>query len=171
MIALLAVAALAVSCTSTKGVETTNWLDKKVTLFSATPENGKVSATREFEKGLNLKGFNELYPQDVFNPETVVIKYEFEKNKIEGVYADDFYKEEIFLEIPAKAFKKSYADVALEEVKLVYGMHCYCKGEAGYYAIKNGTLKVDHSDKQTKIKLVFKAPTSSLIENIEFTVE
>ena len=171
MIALLAVAALAVSCTSTKGVETTNWLDKKVTLFSATPENGKVTATREFEKGLNLKGFNELYPQDVFSPETVVIKYEFEKNKVEGNYADDFYKEELFLEIPAKAFKKTYTEGELEQVKLVYGKHCYCKGEAGYYAITNGTLKIDHSDKQTKVKLQFKAPVTSLIENVEFTVE
>ena len=171
MIALLAIAALAVSCTSTKGVETTNWLDKKVTLFSETPENGKVTATREFEKGLNLKGFNELYPQDVFSPETVVIKYEFEKNKAESNYADDFYKEELFFEIPAKAFKKTYTEGELEQVKLVYGKHCYCKGEAGYYAITNGTLKVDHSDKQTKVKLQFKAPVTSLIENVEFTVE
>lgn len=168
---LLTVAALAASCNTTKGVAGTNWLGKKVTVASVCPENGTCTATRELEKGLNLQGFQELYPQDVFNPETIVVKYEFERNKSDDLYADDFYKEEVFMEIPAKAFKKQFKNAELEQVKLVYGKHCYCKGEAGYYKITEGTLKVDHSDKQTKVKLTFKAPVSSLIETVDFTVE
>ena len=171
MIALLAFSAVAISCSTTKGVESTNWLGKKVTMISVAPENGKVTATREFEKGLNLNGFNELYPQTHFDPEKILVEYSFDRNKSEKPVADDFYKEELFLEIPAKAFKKQYKDAELEEVKLVYGKHCYCKGEAGYYKITQGTLKIDHSDKQTKVKLSFKAPTTSLIENVEFVVE
>lgn len=167
----MAISALAVSCNTTKGVTATNWLGKTVTMKSVTPENGKTTASREFEKSLNLNGFEELYPQDVFNPETVVVKYEFEKNKGKDVYADDFYKEELFLEIPAKAFKKEYKNTDLEQVKLVYGKHCYCKGEAGYYKVTEGTLKINHSDKATTVKLSFKAPVTSLIENVEFTVE
>ncbi len=171
MIALLAVAAVTISCSTTKGVESTNWLGKKMTMYSVAPENGKVMATRAYDKALNLNGFEQLYPQTIYNPETVLVEYSFDRNKAEGNHADDFYKEEIFMEIPAKAFKKEYKDTALEEVKLVYGKHCYCKGEAGYFKITNGTLKVDHSDKQTKVKLAFKAPSSSVIENVEFVVE
>lgn len=168
---LLAVTALMAGCNTTKGVAGTNWLGKKATIASVCPENGTCTATREFEKGLNLQGFQELYPQDIFNPETILVKYEFERKRAEDLYADDFYKEEIFMEIPVKAFKKQYKDTELEQVKLVYGKHCYCKGEAGYYKITQGTLKIDHSDKQTKIKLTFKAPVSSLIETVDFTVE
>lgn len=171
MIALLAFAAVAVSCSTTKGVESTNWLGKKVTMVSVAPENGKTAATREYEKSLNLNGFEQLYPQTIYNPETVLVQYNYDRNKAKENYADDFYKEELFLEIPAKAFKKEYKDGELEQVKLVYGKHCYCKGEAGYYKITQGTLKIDHSDKQTKVKLSFKAPSTSLIENVEFVVE
>jgi len=171
MIALLVLSVVAISCSTTKGVESTNWLGKKVTMFSVAPENGKVTATRESEKALNLNGFEQLYPQTIYNPETVLVQYSFDRNKAKENFADDFYKEELLLEIPAKAFKKEYKDAALQDVKLVYGKHCYCKGEAGYYKITKGALKIDHSDRHTKVKLTFKAPTSSLIENIEFVVE
>jgi len=171
IMALFAVLAVIVSCSPTKGVESTNWLGKKVTVISDAPENGKVTAIREFEKGLILNRYNELYPQTHFDPEKVLLEYSYTRKKAEENYADDFYKEEIFLEIPAQKFKKQYKDAELEQVKLVYGKHCYCKGEAGYFKITEGTLKVNHSEKQTKVKLTFKAPSSSVIENVEFVVE
>lgn len=167
---LLAITALA-SCATNKGVTTTNWLGKSITIKSETPENGTITATREFEKGLNLNGFEQLYPKSNYNPHSVLIQYEYNKNQSEEEYADDFYKEEIFLEIPSEAFKKQYENEELEEVKLVYAKHCYCKGEAGYYKITDGILNIKHSEKSTSVKLTFKAPVNSLIENIEFTVE
>ena len=172
MMMLFAIAAMAVSCkTSVKGVESTNWLGKKVVMSSVLPENGIVTATREFEKGLNLDGFAELYPQDIFKPETVLVKYEFNRNQSEDIYADDFYKEDLYLEIPTQAFKKEYKDAAMQDVKLIYGKHCYCKGEAGYYKITDGILKINHKEEATTIKLSFKSPVTSVIENVEFTVE
>ncbi len=82
-----------------------------------------------------------------------------------------FTKKNCSWKFPKKAFKKEYKDTELEQVKLVYGKHCYCKGEAGYYKITQGILKIDQSDKHTKVKLTFKAPSTSLIENVEFIVE
>ena len=61
-------------------------------MISVAPENGKVTATRVYEKGLNLNAFNELYPQTQFNPETVVVEYSYDRNKSDETYADDFYK-------------------------------------------------------------------------------
>lgn len=167
----LLVLATLTGCSTTKGTPSTNWLGKNVTVKSEIPENGTVTATREFEKGLNLNGSKELYPKSNYNPHTVLVQYEYNRNKSEQEYADDFYKEEIFMEIPAEAFKKEYKDTELEQVKLIYAKHCYCKGEAGYYKITEGTLNVNHSDKLTKVKLTFKAPVTSLIETIEFSVE
>src|SRR5690606_14220532 len=97
LLTLLAFAALT-GCSTTKGVTSTNWLGKNITVKSEIPENGTVTATREFEKGLNLNGFQQLYPQPHYNPHAVLVQYEFNRNKSEEVYADDFYKEEIFME-------------------------------------------------------------------------
>lgn len=167
----LAIIALTASCSTSKGQVSTNWLGKMVTMKSDCSENGTCTATRQFDKGLNFVESNEIIPTIVDNPQTVLIQFEFNRNKAEDNYADDFYKEEIFIQIPAESFKKSYKDSELNQVKLVYGKHCYCKGEAGYFKITEGSLTIDHSEKHTKVKLSFKAPSSSLIENIEFVVE
>lgn len=171
---MLAIATLAVlaSCNTSKGVASTNWLGKTVTMKSTCPENGTCTATRDIGKGLSLGQPDELYPQIVDNEKTVLIQYEYNRKKAENAtYADDFHKEELFLEIPAEAFKKEYKNEALQQVKLVFGRHCYCKGSAGYFKITEGTLKIDHSEKQTKVKLTFKAPVQQLIETVEFTVD
>jgi|SRR5690554_277712 len=168
---ILLVFAVLTSCSTAKGVSSTNWLGKNITVKSEIHENGTVTATREFEKGLNLNSFEQLYPKTNYNPHTVLVQYEFNRDKSEDGYADDFYKEEIFIEIPLKAFKKQYKNEELEQVKLVYAKHCYCKGEAGYYKITDGTLNIKHSEKETSVKLNFKAPVQSLIEQIDFIVE
>jgi len=171
---MLAIATLAIlaSCNTTKGVQSTNWLGKTVTIKSDCPENGTCTATREKGKGLGEDKNKELvYPKIVENQETILIQYEYNRKKADGNYADDFHKEEIFIEIPAKTFKKEYKNEQLQDVKLIFGRHCYCKGSAGYFKITEGTLKIDNSENKTKVKLTFKAPVTQLFDNIEFTVE
>lgn len=171
---MLAIATLAIlaSCNTTKGVVSTNWLGKTVSIQSQCPENGICTATREVGKGLGEDKYStETYPKIVDNQETILIQYEFDRKKAEGNYADDFHKEEIFIEIPAKTFKKEYKNEQLQDVKLMFGRHCYCKGSAGYFKITEGTLKIDNSENKTKVKLNFKAPVPQLFENVEFTVE
>nr|WP_297309471.1 hypothetical protein [uncultured Flavobacterium sp.] len=171
---ILAIATLAVlaSCSSNKGVVSTNWLGKHVVMKSECPENGTCTATRDLGKGLKeITSDNTIYPQIVENNETILIQYEYNRKKSEGNYADDFHKEELFLAIPAKAFKKEYKNEQLQEVKLIYGRHCYCKGSAGYFKISEGTLKIDNSEEKTKVKLTFKAPVEQLISTVDFIVE
>lgn len=171
---MLAIATMAIlaSCNTTKGVSTTNWLGKTVTIKTDCPENGTCTATRDVGKGLGKDAYSDkVYPKIVENSETILIQYEFDRKKAEGDYADDFHKEEIYIEIPAKTFKKEYKNEELQEVELMFGRHCYCKGSAGYFNITEGTLKIDNSEKQTKVKLTFKAPVPQLFENVEFTVE
>lgn len=171
---ILAIATLAVlaSCSSNKGVVSTNWLGKHVVMKSECPENGTCTATRDLGKGLNEISADEVvYPQIINNQETILIQYEYNRKKSEGNYADDFHKEELFLAIPAKAFKKEYKNEQLQEVKLIYGRHCYCKGSAGYFKITEGNLKIDNSENKTKVKLTFKAPVEQLIQSVDFIVE
>jgi len=171
---VLIIAALTslIGCQSSKKRSTTNWLDQQVILKSECPENGTCSATRQpgtgIEQNIEVK---EVYPQIVQKEEMVLIQYEFNRKKAEQNYADDFHKEELFIEIPAKAFKKEYKNEELQEVNLIFGRHCYCKGFAGYYKITEGNLKIENSENKTKIKLSFKAPVPQLYQNIEFIVE
>jgi len=171
---MLAIATMAIlaSCNTTKGVSSTNWLGKVVTIKSDCPENGTCTATREIGKSLGEDKYSdELYPKIIDNPETILIHYEFDRKKADENYADDFHKEEIFIQIPTNTFKKEYNNEQLQDVKLMFGRHCYCKGSAGYFKITEGTLKIDNSENKTKVKLTFKAPVTQLIDNIEFTVE
>lgn len=170
---MLAIATMAIlaSCNSTKGVVSTNWLEQTVTIKSECPENGICTATRQPGLALKEDPYSKGVPKMVANEETILIKYEFDRKKADGSYADDFHKEEIFIEIPAKTFKKEYVNEQLQEVKLTFGRHCYCKGSAGYFKITEGTLKIDNSENKTKVKLTFKAPVPQLFENVEFTVE
>src|SRR5690606_24249737 len=105
MIALLAIAAVTVSCSTTKGVESTNWLGKKVTMISVAPEHGQVAPARGFERRLHLNGVNEVDAQPRFDPEKVLVEYSFDRHEAEGNHARDSYKEELCMEIPVKAFE------------------------------------------------------------------
>ena len=49
--------------------------------------------------------------------------------------------------------KLSLTNEALQNVKLYFGRLCYCKGETGYYPIKNGEFK--HLKNSQKIALIF----------------
>lgn len=171
VLALLAMATLMSCASKPKGVETTNWLGKKVTLVSQNPEEGTHTAERKNHTSLSLQATNSLHPVTMYDPEKMVIVYEYTKKSSAESHADDFYREEIYFEIPAEAFKKTYKDAALQDVKLIFGKHCYCKGEAGYYRITEGMLKVDHKEDNTCVSLTFKAPVNSELHTIEFTVE
>jgi hypothetical protein len=55
---------------------------------------------------------------------------------------------------------------------MLYGKHCFCKGEAGYYPISNGELSVSTNDKTLTFNLNFKVEkTSQVISNISETVK
>lgn len=169
---LLALALFLASCSSTpKGTSVTNWLGKNVTLISAIPENGTATAERKPSTKISLEATSELYPVMMFDENKTVITFEYNRNSSNLPQADDFYREELMMEIPSSAFKKTYKNEQLQDVKLIFGKHCYCKGEAGYYKISEGNLKINHTEKNTHVTVTFKAPVSSELKTVEFTVE
>lgn len=174
ILTLVCAAALISSCSmlQKKGVESTNWLGNKIEFFGVEKEAVKqYDAERKPETMLSLKATENAYPKTMYNPETTVIVYKFDKKSSDLPQADDFYREEIFLEIPSTNFKKTYKDQAIEEVKLIYGKHCYCKGLAGYYRIDNGVLTIKNSDKETEVEITFKEPKTEEQKTVHFKVQ
>jgi len=39
---------------------------------------------------------------------------------------------------------------------MLYGRHCYCKGQAGLFNVSNGKLILEQNNKQIKVLLDFK---------------
>ncbi len=78
----------------------------------------------EFEKGNNT-----------------IIKYELKKNKIPNV-ADAHYSELLFLEIDNYNKSLYLKNEELQQVKMIYGRLCYCKGSSGYFKVNKGSLEL-----------------------------
>lgn len=135
------------------------------------PSNGTCSATRTLNQGLKIytDEWGKTYVKLEEKPNSYVLHYEYVRNKSPENYADDFYREEIYIELPATALNTTLTDQELQEVKLVFGRFCYCKGAAGQFVITNGTLKIKHSEKESTIDLTFKAPVPQILEKLHFT--
>lgn len=63
-----------------------------------------------------------------------VIKYMYNK-KDDPTIQDDSYREEIMVEADGDLTKLN----AGSDVKIVYGVFCFCKGSAGYHEVNGGT--------------------------------
>lgn len=154
-----------------KGEFFTNWLGQKVNIQNPCLENRICTAERKENTKLNIHTEPSVYTTQDSHADTDVIVYEYSrKTDNNQALKDNFYREEIQMEIPRTDFKKVYKDKDLSKVKLVYGKRCYCKGEAGMYLIEKGTLEVKNTEKHTIVKLQFTAPVSSKIETINFVI-
>jgi len=78
----------------------------------------------EFEKGNNT-----------------IIKYQLKKNELPNT-ADSHYSEIIYLEIDNYNKSLYLKSEDLQQVKMIYGRLCYCKGSSGYFKVNKGSLKL-----------------------------
>jgi hypothetical protein len=138
---------------------------------SGCPEEGNCTVKIHQQKTLNIQkdDTGAYYPQMVAG-ETTVVEYTYLKKGPEGT-ADGDYSETIFFEIPAGNQNLSKTDATLQQVKLLYGKHCFCR-EAGYYPVTEGTLSVVKNAKELKFNLSFKVKeTSQVVTNISEIVK
>ena len=68
-----------------------------------------------------------------------VIKYTYQRTVEKGLQ-DGHYNEEIIFEIKNNSDAISLTNQNLQETKMLFGRHCYCKGQAGYFKVKTGSL-------------------------------
>ncbi len=119
------------------------------------PENGVCSFKVLQNKSLAIKtdGLGDLFLETV-EGENLVLKFEYSKNHDKKL-ADGSYREEVFLELNPNDLEMETNDLANK--KLYFARWCYCKGQTGYYKIKEGLLKIDRLKNGTfRLNLNFK---------------
>jgi len=100
-----------------------------------------------------------------------VISISYNKNADPNVM-DDFYKEEVFLEVSNSLKEATLKDADLQKVKMLFGRFCYCKGETGYLKVNQGMLYFQRKGKSFSGQLDFKVENlPQLLEKVEFNIK
>jgi hypothetical protein len=131
------------------------------------PDGGTCTIEIHKNKTLTMldDGTGAMYPEFI-DGDAMVVAYTFMRKGPEGT-VDGNYSETIHFEIPNKSTNLKKENASLNDVKLVYGKHCFCKGEAGYYPINDGKLLVDTNDQGITFDLTFKVgKTSQVVSHI-----
>lgn len=121
------------------------------------PENGNCTIELLPNSSLEFKKdeFGNLYPI-ISEGNKTIFKYIFTRKPIPNTQ-DSNYSEIVFAELDAAISEETVTDEALQTKKLTFGRLCFCKGETGYYPIKNGKFKISKSTKNSfKIDFNFK---------------
>lgn len=120
----------------------------------------------EVEGGNRGEMFYELVPSE--NSDVVIYTY---NRAVDDILMDGFYREEIIFEVPKEKQRLLLEHRNLQDVKMLFGRFCYCKGETGYYKVKRGTANIKYSDSGIKAFLDIQVlDVPQLIKEVNFTV-
>ena len=147
----LILALLIPSCKSSK--DTTKNMNS--TIHENCPENGTCTLETLHSKKLLLlnDSIGSLYP-DIQDGSNYIISFEYKKN-VDPNLQDASYTEVVLFELPSDFDKKVYENQELVDLNMVFGRLCFCRGQTGYYPIKNGTLKFEEKEDQLQFQLDF----------------
>lgn len=120
------------------------------------PETGECSIKLHKNASILLKQdtVNTYYPI-IEKGEKIVVVFEFLIKGPEGTVDGD-YSETIHFEIDKDIKTLNISGEQLKQANLIFGKHCFCRGEAGYYKIEEGNLNIDGSKNTIDIDLSFK---------------
>lgn len=133
------------ACKSTTGGTETTQTDSKETMAiteSVCPEAGACDVKVMKNSSLTIKEdeTGQLYPV-IVPGDHIVIEYSYVEKGPEGT-ADGDYSETIQFEIANSDAELALKDGTLQEVNFLYGKHCFCRGEAGFYKVEKGALQL-----------------------------
>ena len=119
----------------------------KMIVETKCPEDGLCTFEIRTKKSLYIEesSLGEMYPK-ISDGEKLVLKFDYKKKEIPDVQ-DSSYNEIIYLEIDPDNPEVNLKDSELEKVKLTFARFCYCKGQTGYYKIKEGNLSIKKTSK------------------------
>ena len=147
---------LSISCNCTKN-QVNDVVEKKHSTFC--PSDGKCTTILIENKSLNIKmdGTGATYYELTDNSKTSVIKFEYNKT-VDTTLQDNSYREEVLFEIPNQFKEINKENNELESVKMIFGKHCFCRGQAGIYPVKKGKLNILKENNTTSFNLEFEIP-------------
>ncbi len=86
-------------------------------------------------------GLGGLYYDIKENKGTAVIHYQYNKTT-QANLQDGHYREDVVFEIKTSDKSLNLSDAELQQTKLIFGRHCFCKGQTGYFQITKGSLQL-----------------------------
>lgn len=95
---------------------------------------------RDLALDVQIDGTGKPFYTIVSNLGTTVYRYQMVENK-DSQYQDGGYREELIFELPSFTKDTTLSGKKLSVTKALFGVFCYCKGKAGYYPIKVGTIQ------------------------------
>lgn len=124
--------------------------------LSLCPEDGNCKLTIEKNKQLvyNRDGIGKLYYELIDDINKSVIIYEYRRNTPKDLQ-DASYREEIIFEIENNTKSLNLTDKNLINTKMLFGRHCFCRGQAGYYPVKKGNLELTNQKSKITFSLNF----------------
>lgn len=140
---------LLISCNAQKNVSST--IPK---LSSECPKDGTCDLEILKNKQLILL-YDELGGMyyDIKDQEgTTVIHYQYNRTT-DANLQDGHYREDIIFEIKNSAKTLNLTDSELQQTKLIFGRHCFCKGQAGYFKVDKGNLKLTSNKDEVNFNL------------------
>lgn len=129
----------------------------KSSIESICPENGVCTIQIQKNKSMVVKTdeFGSVYYTLEDDNTKSVIVYEYKRNVEKGLQ-DGQHREEIVFEINNSDTKITLSDANLQNTKMLFGRHCFCRGQAGYYKVFDGNLNLENTNGTITVDLEFK---------------
>jgi hypothetical protein len=121
------------------------------------PEDGTCNITVYPNEKLEIltDGTGAIYYKKIADSNSVVFHFQYNRTVEEGVQ-DGQYQEELIFEYSNENLPLNLTDLSLEKTKMLFGRHCFCKGQAGYFRVNSGNLNLGQTKGKTTIHLQFK---------------
>ena len=85
---------------------------------------------------------------------TTVLHYQYNKTTQANIQ-DGHYREDLIFEIKNSDKSLNLTDTALQQTKLIFGRHCFCKGQTGYFKLEKGALILEEKNNTFELKINF----------------
>lgn len=142
-----------------------------VTLTIDCPKTSECSLLVTKNKSLIVKKdeWGNVYYVLEDSPGKNVIKYTYSKI-VKGNLQDAGYREEVVFEYDASL--RSLSGTALQDIKMLFGRFCFCRGQTGYYPVTKGDLIITSGTKEKTATLNFTVDeVPQIIKGITFSIK
>jgi len=138
--------------------------------YTPNKENYSVTVSKNSLLTIKEDTTGKYYPV-IEKGEGLVVEFKYLEKGPEGT-ADGDYSETLHFEVPNATDKITLKDAELQNVDLLFGKHCFCKGEAGYYKVSNGQVIILKTEKELTFDISFSIEeTSQKIKRVTKTIQ
>jgi len=127
---------------------------EELTLTSACPKDGTCQIELHKNKSLVVvyDNFGGMYYELKETDGKSVIHFQYNKTT-EANLQDGHYREDLLLEINNNIKALNLQNAELQQTKLIFGRHCFCKGQTGYFKVVDGELNANRTDLEEILKV------------------